>query len=63
MQGKAAQTISIETTEITEQKAVSCNLFGLNPFQLYIFSVNVSNQYLDFQQSNNLIIRRGYMTF
>ena len=43
MQGKAAQTISIETTEITEQKAVSCNLFGLNPFQLYIFSVNVSN--------------------
>ena len=44
MQGKAAQTISIETTEITEQQTVSCNLFGLNPFQLYItFSVNVSN--------------------
>ena len=52
MQGKAAQTISIETTEITEQQAVSCNLFGLNPFQLYItFSVNVSNNLISNNQT------------
>ena len=52
MQGKAAQTISIETTEITERQTVSYNLFGLNPFQLYItFSVNVSNNLISNNQT------------